>query len=103
MESKLLNSVRIIVMVISLKLIQTVVLHPTKQSKQVLVHQIVSEMMRRSTKSEITGKYRLGTNKRNSSLGRAVEFIEACPEGGVRKMIVQSRLCIVCGISPDMM
>jgi tRNA dihydrouridine synthase A len=64
-----------------------------------LVRRIVSEMKRKATKAEITVKCRIGTNKRDT-WEEMVEFVEACKQGGVRKMIVHSRICILCGLSP---
>jgi tRNA dihydrouridine synthase A len=64
-----------------------------------LVRQIVYEMKRKSTEADITVKCRIGTNQRNS-WEELVEFVEACKQGGVRKMIVHSRICILCGLSP---
>jgi tRNA-dihydrouridine synthase len=64
-----------------------------------LVRQIVYEMKRRSHKTEITVKCRIGTNKRDK-WEHLVEFINACKAGGVNRVIVHSRLCILNGLSP---
>jgi tRNA dihydrouridine synthase A len=64
-----------------------------------LVRQIVTQMIRRSSNTEITVKCRIGTNKRNS-WEELVEFVEACHQGGVKKIVVHSRICVLCGLSP---
>jgi tRNA-dihydrouridine synthase len=64
-----------------------------------LVRQIVYEMNRRSSNTEITVKCRIGTSKKHS-WEDLVEFVEACKQGGVKKMIVHSRICMLNGLSP---
>mmetsp|Transcript_8976 Transcript_8976/g.13491 ORF Transcript_8976/g.13491 Transcript_8976/m.13491 type:complete len:406 (-) Transcript_8976:186-1403(-) len=64
-----------------------------------LVRQIVHEMIRKSSKTEITVKCRIGTNKRHS-WEDLVEFVESCKAGGVNRMIIHSRICILSGLSP---
>lgn len=64
-----------------------------------LVRQIVYEMNRHSSKSEITVKCRIGTSKK-SSWEDLMEFVDACKQGGVQKMIIHSRLCMLNGLSP---
>ena len=64
-----------------------------------LVRQITSEMIRKSSSTEITAKCRIGTNVRNT-WGDLLEFVHACRDGGVRKLIVHARICVLCGLSP---
>jgi tRNA dihydrouridine synthase A len=64
-----------------------------------LVRQIVSEMIKRSRDTEITVKCRIGTNLRDS-WDDLLEFVHACRDGGIRKIIVHARICVLCGLSP---
>jgi tRNA-dihydrouridine synthase A len=72
-----------------------------------LVRQIVSSMIRRVSHTEVTVKCRIGvaqtqtqTTKEDYSWNDLVEFVEAVREGGVRHMIIHSRMCILQGLSP---
>ncbi len=64
-----------------------------------LVRQIVSEMKRRVTHTEITVKCRIGVTKRES-YEELVEFVNAVKSGGVNHMIIHARSCVLRGLSP---
>ncbi len=64
-----------------------------------LVRQIVSEMKRRTTSAEVTVKCRIGLNVRDT-WGDLVKFVLASKEGGVNKMIIHARICVLNGLSP---
>lgn len=64
-----------------------------------LVRSIVSQMNRRATAAEVTVKCRIGTNERDT-WGNLVEFVHACRDGGIRKMVIHARICVLCGLSP---
>lgn len=64
-----------------------------------LVRRIVTEMNRKSHKTEITVKCRIGTN-RTDKWEDLVGFVDACRAGGVRRIIVHARLCLLNGLSP---
>jgi tRNA-dihydrouridine synthase len=64
-----------------------------------LVRRIVYEMKRKTSHTDITVKCRLGTDQRNG-WENLQNFVMACKDGGVSKMIVHARICILCGLSP---
>jgi len=64
-----------------------------------LVRQLVSTMKRRASTCDITVKCRIGTN-RNDSWEQLVSFVRACRDGGVTKMIIHARICMLSGLSP---
>ncbi|KAJ1419178.1 hypothetical protein B484DRAFT_307163, partial [Ochromonadaceae sp. CCMP2298] len=64
-----------------------------------LVRQICSSMVRRSRGAEVTVKCRIGTDRRDS-WADLLQFVHACRDGGVRRVVVHSRICVMCGLSP---
>lgn len=64
-----------------------------------LVRQIVSEMKRKSSTADITVKCRIGLNVRDT-WGDLVKFVLASKEGGVNKMVIHARICVLNGLSP---
>jgi len=64
-----------------------------------LVRQLVSTMKRRASSCDITVKCRIGTN-RNESWEQLLSFVRACRDGGIRKMVIHARICMLSGLSP---
>jgi tRNA-dihydrouridine synthase len=64
-----------------------------------LVRRITYEMKRKSSDVAVTVKCRIGTNIRDT-WGHLLEFVHACRDGGIRKMIIHARICVLCGLSP---
>jgi tRNA dihydrouridine synthase A len=64
-----------------------------------LVGQIVHEMIRMATTTEITVKCRLGVTGRDS-WPELVEFMRTVSDSGVRKVVVHARSCVLKGLSP---
>jgi len=64
-----------------------------------LVRQLVDGMSRRVTHTPITVKCRLGVTGRET-WEQLREFVEACRAGGVRRLIVHARCCVLRGLSP---
>jgi tRNA-dihydrouridine synthase A len=64
-----------------------------------LVRQIVHEMKRRVTHTEVTVKCRIGVTDRES-YEDLLEFVEAVRAGGVNHMIIHARSCVLKGLSP---
>jgi tRNA-dihydrouridine synthase A len=64
-----------------------------------LVRQIVYEMNRKSSRTKITVKCRLGTNKLQG-WDNLTDFVRACKAGGTTEMIIHARICILSGLSP---
>lgn len=54
---------------------------------------------RRASRTKITVKCRLGTNKLNG-WDNLKKFVTACKDGGTSEIIVHARLCILSGLSP---
>lgn len=64
-----------------------------------LVRQICSVMIRKSTNSDISVKCRIGLDQRDS-FDELIQFVRACSDAGIQKMIIHARICILCGLSP---
>ncbi len=64
-----------------------------------LVRQIVHEMKRRVTHTEVTVKCRIGVTNRES-YENLVEFVNAVKSGGVTHMVIHARSCVLKGLSP---
>jgi len=64
-----------------------------------LVKEIVHEMKRNVTHTDVTVKCRLGVTDRES-WENLKEFIHVVSEGGVRHVIVHARTCVLKGLSP---
>ena len=64
-----------------------------------LVRQIVTEMKRKSSSCDISVKCRIGLNVKDT-WGDLVKFVLACKAGGVNKMVIHARICVLCGLSP---
>ena len=64
-----------------------------------LTRQIVAAMTRRVTRTEVSVKCRIGVTGRET-FDQLVEFIDNLYLGGVRKVVVHARKCILRGLSP---
>lgn len=64
-----------------------------------LVRQIVYEMKKQVSTTDITVKCRLGVTGREQ-WGDLVEFVQAVKSGGVNTMIIHARHCVLKGLSP---
>lgn len=62
--------------------------------------QIVYEMKREVTKTDVTVKCRIGVTPGRHSWENLVEFVDAIRSTGVNKMIVHARVCMLHGLTP---
>jgi tRNA-dihydrouridine synthase len=65
-----------------------------------LVRQILYNMKRRSSRSEVTVKCRIGIQGKKESWDDLISYIEAVKAAGCRKVIVHSRVCVLSGLTP---
>jgi len=63
------------------------------------VRQLVYSMKRKATMSDITVKCRVGVTGRET-FENLVEFVAAVKCGGVSKMIIHARICVLRGLTP---
>lgn len=65
-----------------------------------LVRQILYNMKRRASHTEVTVKCRIGIQNKKESWDDLVTYIEACKAAGCRKVVVHSRVCVLSGLTP---